>query len=64
MDRQSHSLNLATTGDCHTTDRKGIEKLMEGAGFTMVDVGYPAEHLKEYCGWLSALARGEALPGV
>jgi hypothetical protein len=25
-------------------------------------VGYPGEHLEEYCGWLSALARGEALP--
>jgi len=28
---------LATSGDCHTTDRKGIEKLMEGVGFTIVD---------------------------
>jgi len=33
-------------------------KLVSGYGH----VGYPAEHLKEYCGWLSALARGEALP--
>lgn len=22
-------------------------------------VGYPGEHLEEYCGWLSALARRE-----
>jgi len=27
---------LATISDCHTTDRKGIEKLMEGAGFMIV----------------------------
>ena len=33
-------------------------RLVSGYGH----VGYPAEHLKEYCGWLSALARGEALP--
>ena len=30
-------------------------KLVRGYGH----VGYPGEHLKEYCGWLSALARGE-----
>ncbi len=28
---------LATSGDCHTTNRKGIEKMMVGAGFTVVD---------------------------
>ena len=32
-------------------------KLVRGYGH----VGYPAEHLEEYCGWLSALARGEEL---
>jgi hypothetical protein len=25
------------SGDCHTTNRKGIEKMMAGAGFTVVD---------------------------
>lgn len=30
-------------------------KLVSGYGH----VGYPGEHLEEYCGWLSALARGE-----
>ena len=34
-------------------------RLVSGYGH----VGYPAEHLEEYCGWLSALARGEAPPG-
>ena len=24
-------------------------------------VGYPGEHLEEYCSWLSAVARGERL---
>ena len=28
---------LATSGDCHTTNRKGIEKMMEDAGFTITD---------------------------
>ena len=28
---------LATSGDCHTTNRKGIEKMMTGAGFTITD---------------------------
>ena len=28
---------LVTSGDCHTTDRKGIEKLMESVGFTIMD---------------------------
>ena len=28
---------LAKSGDCHTTDRKGIEKMMAKAGFTVVD---------------------------
>ena len=28
---------FATSGDCHTTDRKGIEKMMAGVGFSIVD---------------------------
>ena len=28
---------LATSGDCHTTDRKGIEKMMEQAGFAVIN---------------------------
>ena len=28
---------LAQSGDCHTTDRKGIAKLMEAAGFTVTE---------------------------
>lgn len=28
---------LARSGDCHTTNRKGIEKLMEDAGFAVTD---------------------------
>jgi SAM-dependent methyltransferase len=28
---------LAKSGDCHTTNRKGIEKMMAGAGFSVVD---------------------------
>ncbi len=28
---------LMKSGDCHTTNRKGIEKMMAGAGFTIVD---------------------------
>lgn len=28
---------LARSGDCHTTNRKGIEKLMEAAGFAVTD---------------------------
>jgi hypothetical protein len=28
---------LARSGDCHTTNRKGIEKLMEAAGFVVTD---------------------------
>ena len=28
---------LARSGDCHTTNRKGIEKMRVGAGFTVVD---------------------------
>ena len=28
---------LAKSGDCHTTNRKGIEKLMKDAGFTVTD---------------------------
>lgn len=47
---------------CHRKLRKAYPharyKLVSGYGH----VGYPGEHLVEYCGWLSALARGEALP--
>lgn len=28
---------LMKSGDCHTTDRKGIEKMMNAAGFTVTD---------------------------
>ena len=35
-------------------------RLVSGYGH----VGYPGEHLKEYCDWLSALARGGTLPGA
>ena len=28
---------LATSGDCHTTNRKGIEKMMKDAGFSIAD---------------------------
>ena len=28
---------LASSGDCHTTDRKGIAAMMERAGFTVID---------------------------
>ena len=28
---------IATSGDCHTTDRKGIARVMEKAGFTVTD---------------------------
>ena len=28
---------LATSGDCHTTNRRGIEKMMEEAGFSIAD---------------------------
>ncbi len=28
---------LMKSGDCHTTDRKGIEKMMRNAGFTITD---------------------------
>ena len=28
---------LMKSGDCHTTNRKGIEKMMEAAGFTVTD---------------------------
>ena len=28
---------LMKSGDCHTTDRKGIETMMSGAGFTITD---------------------------
>ncbi len=34
-------------------------KLVSGYGH----VGYPGEHLEEYCGWLSTLARGEKIKG-
>ncbi len=43
---------------CH----KKLEKTYPCAQYTLVSgyghVGYPGEHLAEYCGWLSALARG------
>ena len=43
---------------CH----KKIEKAYPGAHFKLVSgyghVGYPAEHLEEYCGWLKAAAEG------
>lgn len=28
---------LAKSGDCHTTNRKGIEKMMRNVGFTVTD---------------------------
>ena len=28
---------LARSGDCHTTNRKGIEKMMASAGFAVID---------------------------
>jgi len=28
---------LVKSGDCHTKNRKGIEKMMEAAGFTVTD---------------------------
>jgi ubiquinone/menaquinone biosynthesis C-methylase UbiE len=28
---------VARSGDCHTTNRKGIERMMESAGFTIMD---------------------------
>ena len=44
---------------CHRKLKKAYPyaqyKLVSGYGH----VGYPGEHLEEYCGWLSALARGE-----
>ena len=47
---------------CHRKLRRAYPyaqyRLVSGYGH----VGYPGEHLEEYCGWLSALARGEALP--
>lgn len=43
---------------CHRKLQKAYPyaqyKLVSGYGH----VGYPGEHLKEYCGWLSALAKG------
>ena len=43
---------------CH----RRLQKAYPHAQFRLVSgyghVGYPGEHLKEYCGWLSALARG------
>ncbi len=42
--------------------RRKLKKAYPGAHYKLVGgyghVGYPGEHLKEYCGWLSALARG------
>ncbi len=44
---------------CHRKLQKAYPfaqyKLVSGYGH----VGYPGEHLEEYCGWLSALVRGE-----
>jgi hypothetical protein len=44
---------------CHRKLKKAYPlaryKLVSGYGH----VGYPGEHLTEYCGWLSALARGD-----
>ncbi len=44
---------------CHRKLKKAYPfaqyKLVSGYGH----VGYPGEHLAEYCGWLSALARGD-----
>ena len=34
-------------------------RLVSGYGH----VGYPGEHLEAYCGWLSALARGDGAGG-
>ena len=49
---------------CHRKLQKAYPharyRLVSGYGH----VGYPGEHLKVYCGWLSALARGEELPGA
>ena len=43
---------------CHRRLKKAYPcaqyKLVSGYGH----VGYPGEHLTEYCGWLSSLARG------
>lgn len=48
---------------CH----KKIEKAYPGAQIKLVSgyghVGYPAEHLEEYCGWLKAAAEGGASAG-
>ena len=48
---------------CHRKLQKAYPeaqyKLVSGYGH----VGYPGEHLEEYCGWLSALARGEKIEG-
>lgn len=47
---------------CH----RKLKRAYPGAHYKLVSgyghVGYPGEHLDEYCGWLSALARGEVLP--
>ena len=46
---------------CHKKLKKAYPhaqyKLVSGYGH----VGYPGEHLTEYCGWLSALALGDVL---
>ena len=43
--------------------RRKLKKAYPYAQYKLVSeyghVGYPGEHLEEYCGWLSALARGE-----
>ena len=43
--------------------RRRLKKAYPHAQYHLVSgyghVGYPGEHLKEYCGWLSALAKGQ-----
>ena len=43
--------------------RRKLQKVYPHAWYKLVSgyghVGYPGEHLEEYCGWLSALARGQ-----
>ena len=46
----------------HDNRIDGVAKSIEIK--TDVNWGTPGEHPEEYCGWLSALVRGEALPGA
>lgn len=45
--------------------RRKLQKSYPDASYKLVSgyghVGYPGEHLEEYCGWLSAAAKGERL---